>query len=434
MLKGITSSADVSTTQYATKSQTKPALPPDKALGLLYNSTLILETSFTRNDLKSAVSALSDVLYRFSTGYNYGLGNITLFDRISAIKISLTSLNDNVFQTGKRVKRLFIFFHLFQLRRTLDAYEEDIDKCFNYLKEYLSDSYSYRQNLISCYDVILPYTLDIGQLLKGQPVTFFKGNIFRRIMDKTSYCDGTQMLDMFKFILGVFTKGCLVTISAEPLKFGSNYSIYEHHDQCQNYIKSAFIKYTAIILNCKFQPCDTLFNVLQKYSNESDVNILSTRFRNIFPWYYFVVIYFNDEDISNIEFIGETLNRLIIPRSGKVKTIIMWSEFGNKHTHGGTDRYEYGIRYPKALVKAEIDQMNMTIPYTMTNAQLRLSLIGYREYTKAGKTHSRCISVHSADDAEDGSIIKITRWLMATIFGSVALVFLFICYHIAKWK
>lgn len=427
MLKVVTSSADFSTAYYSTKSQTKPALPQDKVLNLLYNSTLVLETSFSRNDLESAVSALSDVFYGFST--SYGLGNVTLFDRISAIKNSLTSWNDNVFQTGKKVKRLLNFFHLFQLRRTLDAYEEDIEKCFNFLKQYLSDSSSYRQNLISCYDVISPYTLEIGKLLKGQSVTFFKGNMFHRIMDETSYCDGTQMLDMFKFILGMFTKGCLITIAAEPLKFGSNSSIYEHHDQCQNVIKSAFIKYTTIISNCKFQPCDTLFNVIQKYSNESEVNILSNRFRNIFPWYYFVVIYFNDEDISNIEFIGETLNRLVIPRSGKVKKIIMWSEFTNKYTHGGTDRYAYGIRYPQALVKAEIDQMNMTIPYTRANAQL--SLIGYREYTKAGKTHSRCISVHSADDNEDGSNIKMPRWEMATIFGSVACGCLFICYCIA---
>ncbi|CAC5362101.1 unnamed protein product [Mytilus coruscus] len=423
MLK-VTSSADVSTAHYLTQSQTKPSLPQDKVLNSLVNSTLVLETSFSSNNLKSAVSALLDAFSGFSTGD--GLGNVASVDRISAIKSSLSSWNDNLFQTAKKVKRLFNLFHLFQLRRTFDAYEEDIEKCFNNLKQYLSDPSSYRQNFMSCYEVISPYTLEIGKLLNGQSVTFFKGNLFYRIMDETSYCDGTQILDLFKFILGVYTKGCLITIAAEPLKLGSNSSIYK---QCQNDIESAFSKYTTINLNCKFQPCDTIFNVLQEHSNESNVSILSNRFRNIFPWYYFVIIYFNNEDISNIEFFGETLNRLVIPRSGKVKKIIMWSEFANKYTHEGTERYAYGIRYPKALVKAKIDQMNMTIPYTMESAQL--NLIGYREYTKAGKTHSRCISVHSADGNEDGSSIKMPRWELASIFGGVAGGFLFICYCIA---
>lgn len=425
MLK-ISSSVDVSTAKVLSQSQTKPTLPPEKVLNSLVNSTLVLETSFSSNNLKLAVSALSDAFSGFSMAY--GLGSVASVGRISTIRGSLTSWNDNLFQTDKKVKRLLNFFNLFKLRRTLDAYEEDINKCFYYFEQYLSDPSSYGQNLVSCNNVISPYTLEMGKLLNGKSVTFFNGNFFHRIMDKTGYCDGTQILDLFKFMLGVYTKSCLITIAAEPLKYGPDSDIFKH--QCQNDIKSAFSKYTAMNLNCKFQPCKNIFNVLQKYSNESDVSILGNRFRNLFPWYYFVIIYFNNEDIDNIEFFGETMNRLVIPRSGKVKKIVLWSEFANKYTHGTSERYAYGIRYPKALVKAEIDQMNLTIQYTMGSSQL--SLVGYREYTKAGKIHSRCISETSEVDSEDGFIVKMARWEMATIFGSVAFGSLLLCYIIAK--
>ncbi|VDI03313.1 Hypothetical predicted protein [Mytilus galloprovincialis] len=390
------------------------------------------------NDLSDSGDPILDLLDNIPY-----VGRVIAFIQKGAILRGIAQINSNLKIIEQQIKtignKVDQILHVLQLSIFQKQVAEDIREIENCYKSFLlfiqeSAGQSERDNLIQCSGAI-SNVREIGRILNDETVTFLQKPLFTEIIELIGHCDGKKINDVFNYLLGLYSQGCTAIIAAETLKYnGSSNTV---HRECTKVIKQSLRHIRLLYDTCKVQSCNKMVKVIEKIVKESDIGQLGNTLHITFPWFHFVVLQFNQQDIANVRFFGGTLNRLILPYTGYVKSIIMWSEYESVPLKAEPNLYEYGVEYTKTSLSSNFDQLNLTLRFLPGSGQI--GLIGNFPRIYENKISPQCIRGNNAsrsrNDDDDNyiknykktkkywnTIIEMPIWEFITIIVTIIIV------------
>lgn len=389
------------------------------------------------NDLSDSGDLILDLLDNIPY-----VGRVIAFIQKGAILRGIAQINSNLKIIQQQIKtignKVDQILHALQLSIFQKQVAEDIREIENCYKSFLlyvreSAGQSERDRLIQCSGAISNLR-EIGRILNDETVTFLQKPLFPEIIELIGHCDGKKINDVFNYLLGLYSQGCTAIIAAETLKYnGSSDTV---HRECTKVIKQSLRHIRLLYDSCKVQSCNKMVKVIEKIEKASDIVQLGNTLHITFPWFHFVVLQFNQQDIANVKFFGGTLNRLILPYTGYVKSIIMWAEYKSVPLKTEPNLYEYGVEYTKTSLSSNFDQLNLTLRFLPGSGQI--GLIGNFPRIYENKISPECIRGNNAsrsrNDNDDKyiksykqtktflyTIIEMPIWEFITIIVSIIL-------------
>ena len=240
-----------------------------------------------------------------------------LSEKLQELSSEVTNNKDNIFKLEK-------VLHISIIQTQLANDESEIDSCFtdyeNFLKNPSGIAEIYRMEI--CYDKITSLR-DIGNVLKGQRITVDSKPLFVAIIDKRGYCNGTEISTVFKYLYGLYLKGCASLTMAERLKF-NNSNIYL--SECNTTNHEIFIYLRNLYSSCMSnKPCSKsterslIGSVLE---HATDANNIFIELINLLPWYEIVLTV--GEKISTDLSHGSSFTRIPLKDTSYNTTVLWW--------------------------------------------------------------------------------------------------------------
>ncbi|XP_062586792.1 uncharacterized protein LOC134248403 [Saccostrea cucullata] len=220
-----------------------------------------------------------------------GFGNVVkLFvsggnSEINELYRKLDQMSHDVSQIKAVVQTIPSIIQISVIQKQVAEDEREINNCY-------LDSLSYLNNptgspeidrMKTCYDKF-QYVRDVSRILQGESVTFNQHSLFKEVKLKSGFCNGTEIVNIFKYLYGLFTKGCIAVGLAEQVKFENSTRI---NDECQSFVPRIFTFIREFYSTCQtFDLCSVEKEhnfMLQTIS--SDVENSIKFFKILFPWY-----------------------------------------------------------------------------------------------------------------------------------------------------
>lgn len=319
------------------------------AIDQLIQTSSNLKTAYADNDLQTAgdvaltlvesLPVIGDIVYLLTNNpdpsYDFESG-------LTRINDNLKVLNTNIKEIGKRVEELSKTIDISVIKNQVATDKREISNCYADLLLFLQNPLSKAETdrLMYCYSKF-SYVRQIGSILRNDKLTFMQMPIFDQIIDKTGYCDGQRIQNIFGFLLGIYIEGCTAMMTSEVLIYGNTSTTYK--EECKTTLKSAVNFLLNLYDRCKKEMCTKYIHVLITIFKTYQTSSIKSQLITKFPWFKFVMVKLRKRVSSGIALYNlHVYNYLTLSSSDVVYSVLIWLP-DTHYTHSG--RYTYGVGY-----------------------------------------------------------------------------------------
>jgi hypothetical protein len=307
---------------------------------------------------------------------------------LDTITEDLKLMSDNVLVSGHNVHDILSRFHLSDIQHKITKSLKELSSCNSRLISFLQNPSSLDRTLqiVNCYDNI-KFMRTIGEVLTNNTDKPLSNPLFGEIIKQTGYCNGSELLTVFHYLLGAYVEGCVTMVIAETVKYNTTYS--EVRDTCISTLNDALQMRVNLFEECRKEACTNIETNVQALAENNDIGIFGNELKKMYPWFHFVVLRFTKDSKPDVKLIGNTLNSLTINENvddSGLQTIVWTSRKSNNHRNDAK-LYKYGIEFEWASLDSQFNDINMKVGlYSSLSSRERL--IGYVEYPEPLRCHN----------------------------------------------
>lgn len=276
---------------------------------------------------------------------------------LNSINNHLETFNSDINNIEEKVEQLLQRLDLSVIQNQVAGDRREIKSCHTDFLLFLEQpgNKADSDRLISCYDKF-SYTREIGGILNNEKVTFSQKALFDQIIDNSGYCNGTEIINVFRYLFGIYIDGCNAITAAESLKYNATSTTLK--DECTTTINSTKTFFSTLYELCSAQSCTDFEQPLVSVLRETDINISIDIFNETFPWFHFSIFSFDDGRHINEEFFDGQINRLVLKKEGYIFRTVLWLTFKNQYTHGA---FQYGLKFDKNALQDQYNGLNLIV-------------------------------------------------------------------------
>lgn len=299
---------------------------------------------------------------------------------LDTITEDLRLMSDNVLVSGHNVHDILSRFQLSDIQHKITKSLKEISSCNSRLISFLQNPSSLDRTLqiVNCYDNI-NFIRTIGDVLTNNTDKPLSNPLFGKIINQTGYCNGSELLTVFHYLLGAYVEGCVTMVIAETVKYNTTHS--KIRDTCIATLNDVLHMRGNLFDECRKEACTIIESNLQALAENNDIGIFGDQLKKMYPWFHFVVLRFRKDSKPNVKLIGNTLNSLIIKENvdDNGLQMIVWASRRSNYHSNDAKLYKYGIEFEWASLDSQFNDINMTVDlYPSFSSRERL--IGYVEY------------------------------------------------------
>lgn len=303
-----------------------------KSLAKNYDHSTVKNVQDVVGSILENVPVIGDIISALSPNSNKDEEIVSALRQLS---LNLNALSEQIDEIKDIITSMphILSISVFQKQVAEDGRE--IEDCYDsYILHLLNPNASdVTFRLSECYSKF-QYLRELGSILTGKSITFNQRSLFQEIISKSAgYCNGTEITNPFKYIFGLYIKGCISISMAEHLKFATSNSV---NIGCKQRTSTIFAHFNEIYLKCQNRnPCDknkddTLMNDI--VGEMTELKEIDKALRRQFPWYYFTLITTDKEVTNNVTGTGvyPSMTSLRI-NDNKYVTILWFPVQSNSH-------------------------------------------------------------------------------------------------------
>jgi len=340
---------------------------------------------------------------------------------LDTITEDLKLMSDNVLVSGHNVHDILSRFQLSDIQHKITKSLKEMSSCNSRLISFLQNPSSLDRTLqiVNCYDNI-NFIRTIGEVLTNNTDKPLSNPLFGEIINQAGYCNGSELLTVFHYLLGAYVEGCVTMVIAEAVKYNTTYS--EVRDKCIATLNDALYMRGNLFTKCRKEACTNIATNLQALAENSDTGIFGDQLQKMYPWFHFVVLRFRKNSKPDVKFIGNTLNSLKINENvdDNGLQMIVWASRRSIYHSNDAKLYKYGIEFERTSLDSKFNDINMKVDlYSSSSSRERL--IGYVEYPELSRCHNTVTT-----QSKDASCSSLNCTVPVPYYGFIICVILFI--------
>lgn len=218
--------------------------------------------------------------------------------------------------------------NLIVLKNQIATSSKVINSCHIDLTHFLKNpsSLADRDRFLKCYYSIMAEVRHIGRILKEEEFTLESPKLFSYMIHQEGYCNGTNIVNTYKYLFGLYFLGCETAVLSEAVKYGNTSRTFSN--ECLTSIKNIEKHMMSIYSECKRDSCDRVVGVLESVIG-SHYNMPIERTAGEImvrlPWFYFTIFKFNKNPGGLMT--GNFLPSYVTIHHGHTYFIIVWTPF-----------------------------------------------------------------------------------------------------------
>lgn len=307
---------------------------------------------------------------------------------LDTITEDLRLMSHNVLVSGHNVHDILSRFQLSDIQHKITESIKELSSCNSRLISFLQNPRSLDRTLqiVNCYDNI-KFMRTIGEVLTNNTDKPLSNPLFGAIINQAGYCNGSELLTVFHYLLGAYVEGCVTMVIAETVKYNTTYS--EVRDTCISTLNDALQMRVNLFEECRKEACTNIEANVQALAENKDIEIFGDQLKKMYPWFHFVVLRFIKDSKPDVKLIGNTLNSLTIQENvdDNGLQMIVWASRRSNYHSNDAKLYKYGIEFELAPLDSQFNDINMKVDlYSSSSSRERL--IGYVEYPERFRCHN----------------------------------------------
>lgn len=348
------------------------------ALSQIASTTSDLSSAYSNNELQNigdvaltivkSVPIVGDVVGLLTSSPEE---KVKIASELTSINNHLAALNREIINVGSLVNKISKQLDLSLIQKQVADDVRVITNCHSNFLLFLEKPtmIAEQDRLIACYDKF-GYIREIGNILNDEKVTFSQKPLFDQIIDITTFCNGSRINSVYKYLLGVYVEGCIAVTTAEAIKYNQTSTTFK--DICEKTIKKSQEHLLTIYEKCAAESCDKLKYIVSFLSNYSDTNLISKRLNETLPWFHLSVLLFKPNTAAKQNFFDGKVNYVVVTNKVFTHRIILWSTDENQYSSGPN---KYGVEYNENAYHDRLNGLNL-IHEHQSHSQ-RSSLFGF---------------------------------------------------------
>lgn len=218
--------------------------------------------------------------------------------------------------------------NLIVLKNQIATSSKVINSCYIDLTHFLKNPSSLADSdrFLKCYYTIMAEVRHIGRILKEEEFTLESPKLFSYIISHDGYCNGTNIVNTYKFLFGLYFLGCETAVLSEAVKYGNTSRTFSN--ECLTSIKNIEQHMMSIYSVCTRDSCDRVIGVLESVIGShynKPVEKTAGEILVRLPWFYFTIFKFNRNPGGQMT--GNFLPSYVTIHHGHTYFIIVWSPF-----------------------------------------------------------------------------------------------------------
>ena len=220
-------------------------------------------------------------------------GDSEILDKLDILSEQLSDLSSKIDDVREDVKRMPNVIELSIFQQEVVQIRREINNCYRNFQDYTANplNLDVQMSVKKCVD-IKSYVRETGDILKGDSITFNIGSVYQTLIDKTGYCNGTELNSFFRYVYGLYIKGCASLLLAENLK-------YPHSAINDTEYTAKLGKFEAemnrVYLHCgnnyACEPDGDARIIENIVKQNADLGDIEHELTLAMPWFYFVLIH-----------------------------------------------------------------------------------------------------------------------------------------------
>ena len=214
-----------------------------------------------------------------------------VLDGLKELSVKLEELSTEIISIKDKITNIPHIIQISLIQKQVAEDAREINTCFIDYEKFLQNpsGSAEKYRILQCFDKIA-YLRDIAGVLQGNVVTFENRPLFNEVINKRGYCNGSEIITIFKYIYGLFLKGCASMAMAERLKFNDSYLYLTEctttNENIYSYLRNLYTSCLNMKLCGKSTEKILLTDILR---SNTDVNSIHTELSTLLPWYYTIV-------------------------------------------------------------------------------------------------------------------------------------------------
>jgi hypothetical protein len=139
--------------------------------------------------------------------------------------------------------------------------------------------------IVNCYDNI-NFIRTIGDILTNNTDKPLSNPLFGKIINQPGYCNGSELLTVFHYLMGAYVEGCITMVIAETVKYNTTYS--KIRDTCIATLNDALHMRGNLFDECRKEACTIIETNVQALAENNDTGIFGDQLKKMYPWFHFV--------------------------------------------------------------------------------------------------------------------------------------------------
>lgn len=276
--------------------------------------------------------------------------------------------------------------NLVVLKNQIASSSKVINSCYMDLTHFLQNSKSEpeKDRFLQCYDSIMAEVRHLGRILKEEEFTLESPKLFTYIISQDGFCNGTKIVNTYKYLFGLFFLGCETAVLSEAVKYGNiSKTLF---NECITHINEIEMHMREIYDICIGDSCNQVINVLssviQTYKDK-DINKTAGEISTRLPWFSFTLFKFMKNPKEEIT--GNFLPSIVTIHHGYTHFIIVWTPYQTL-INPDDSSLSFILEFETAYFESDYRGMNIT----RSLASKRGVVIGYFSHVANNGSYDRC--------------------------------------------
>ncbi|XP_052078060.1 uncharacterized protein LOC127715999 [Mytilus californianus] len=247
---------------------------------------------------------------------------------MNKILAQLTTLSQLQTETLVFLQNLDNKINLVVLKNQIATSSKIINSCYTDLIHFLKNpsSLADTDRFLKCYYSIMTEVRHIGRILEEKEFSLESPKLFSYIIQQDKYCNGTNIVNTYKYLFGLHFLGCETAVLAEAVKYGNTSRTFS--TECLTSIKNIEKHMMSIYSVCTRDTCDRVIGVLKSVIGShynKPVERIAGEILVRLPWFFFTVFKFNRNPGGQMT--GNFLPSYVTIHHGHTYFIILWTPF-----------------------------------------------------------------------------------------------------------
>lgn len=277
--------------------------------------------------------------------------------------------------------------NLVVLKNQIATSSKVINSCYTDLIHFLKNpsSLADTERFLKCYYSVMAEVRHIGRILEEKEFSLESPKLFSYIIRQDGYCNGTNIVNTYKYLFGLYYLGCETAVLSEAVKYGNTSRTFS--SECLTSIKDIEKHMINIYSVCTRDKCDRVIGVLESVIKSHYNKTIERTAGEILvrlPWFSFAIFKF-DRNPNGRMTPGDFLPSYVTIHHGHTYFIILWTPF-------------------KTLLKSDDTSLSFVLEFNATHfnsdyrgmhvvrniARKPANVIGYFSNNITNSSYSRC--------------------------------------------